>query len=187
MGKIIAVEYVSLDGVDQDPGPTGDFKHRGWTMPYWNDDLMKVQTDMLFASEALLLGRVTYQEFVASWPSRSGDPYTDRINSMPKFVASRTLRGSLDWNATLLEGDIATTVEAKAEASGDLLIYGSGELVSTLMQHNLIDVCVLMVYPLTLGSGQRYFRDGGDKTSFTLKSAKPTSTGVVVLTYEAAL
>jgi dihydrofolate reductase len=188
MAKITAVEYVSLDGVDQDPGPVGDFKHRGWTMPYWNDDLAKTQADILFASEAMLLGRVTYDVFAASWPLRSGDPFTDRFNSMPKFVASRTLRGSLDWNATALDGDVVTAVkQLKKQAAGDIVIYGSGELVNTLMQHKLIDVYVLMVHPLTLGSGQRYFRDGGDKASFTLKSAKATNTGVVVLTYDAEL
>jgi dihydrofolate reductase len=186
MAKIIAVEYVSLDGVDQVPGPAGDFEHRGWTVPYWNDDLAKAQGDILFASEAMLLGRTTYEVFAAAWPLRSGDPFTDRFNSMPKFVASRTLRGSLDWNATVLEGDVVTAVKRlKKQASGDIVIYGSGELVNTLMQHKLIDVFVLMLYPLTLGSGQRYFREGGDKALFTLKSAKATTMGVVLLTYEA--
>src|SRR3982751_1660245 len=90
MGKIIAVEYISLDGGVEDPGPAGEFRHRGWTMPYWSDELGKAQGDLLFASEALLLGRVTYQEFLAAWPSRSGDPFSDRINSMPKYVASRS-------------------------------------------------------------------------------------------------
>jgi dihydrofolate reductase len=185
MGKITAVEYLSLDGVDEDPGPQGDFKHRGWTMPYWNDDIGKLQTDLILASEALLLGRLTYDAFAASWPSRSGDPLSDRINSMPKFVASRTLRGSLDWNATAIEGDAATAVKQLKKASGDMIIYGSGELVNTLMQRKLIDVYVLIVYPLTLGSGQRYFKDTGEKSLFTLKNAQATSTGVVILTYEA--
>jgi len=127
---VIAAEYASLDGVMEDPGPTGEFEHRGWTMPYWNDELAKDQSDLLFASEALLLGRVTYDEFVASWPLRSGDPFTDRMNSMPKFVASRSLQEPLEWNATLLKGDVAEEVQTlKQQPGGSLLIYGSGELV----------------------------------------------------------
>jgi len=170
----------------EDPGPTGEFEHRGWTMPYWNDELAKDQSDLLFASEALLLGRVTYDEFVASWPLRSGDPFTDRMNSMPKFVASRSLQEPLEWNATLLKGDVAEEVQTlKQQPGGSLLIYGSGELVSTLMRHNLIDVYRVMLYPLTLGSGKRLFAGEMGKTTLTLSNTKTTSAGVVVLTYEA--
>src|SRR5262249_50844041 len=97
--KVVAAEYLSLDGVTEDPGPSGEFRYRGWTIPYWNDELAEHQSAVLFASEALLLGRVTYEEFVASWPLRSGDPFTDKMNSMPKFVASTTLAEPLDWNA----------------------------------------------------------------------------------------
>jgi hypothetical protein len=104
--RIVAAEYLSLDGVMEDPGPVGEYERRGWTVPYWDDDMAKWQTDQLFASDALLLGRVTYDEFVASWPLRSGDPFTDRMNSLPKFVASTTLRQPLEWNANLLEGDV---------------------------------------------------------------------------------
>ena len=103
MRKVVAAEYLSLDGVTEDPGGAGEFEHRGWTIPYWNDELAKYQSDQLFASDALLLGRVTYEEFVASWPLRSGDPFTDRMNSLPKFVASTTLEEPLEWNATLLK------------------------------------------------------------------------------------
>jgi hypothetical protein len=95
MSRIVAAEYLSLDGVTEDPGPAGEYEHRGWTVPYWNDDIEKWQTDQLFASNALLLGRVTYEEFVASWPLRSDDPFTDRMNSLPKFVASTTLEEPL--------------------------------------------------------------------------------------------
>jgi dihydrofolate reductase len=130
---------------------------------------------------------VTYEEFVAAWPLRSGDPFTDRINSLPKFVASTTLEEPLEWNATLLQGDVAEAVQKlKQQAGRDILIYGSGELVRTLMQHNLIDVYRIMLYPLALGTGLRLFRDEGDKTTLTLTDAKPTSTGVVVLTYQPA-
>jgi dihydrofolate reductase len=184
MGKILAAEYLTVDGVAEDPGPAGDFEHRGWTVPYWNDELADYQTELLFASDALLLGRVTYEEFVASWPSRSGDPFTDRINSMPKFVASTTLEEPLEWNATLLKGDIVDEVRKLKESDQSLLIYGSGELVHALRQENLIDVYRLMLYPLALAGGLRLFREGGARTELALTDATTTATGVVVLTYE---
>ena len=187
MGKIVAAEYVTLDGVTEDPGPAGEFEHRGWSLPYWNDELSEYQSELLFASDALLLGRVTYEEFVASWPLRSGDPFTDRMNSLPKFVASTTLEGPLEWNATLLDGDLAEEVrKLREQRDQNLLIYGSGELVHTLRQHNLIDDYRVMLYPLVLASGKRFLREGGDKTALVLTDAKTTSTGVAVLTYEAA-
>ncbi len=187
MRKVVAAEYLSLDGVTEDPGGAGEFEHRGWTIPYWNDELAKYQSDQLFASDALLLGRVTYEEFVASWPLRSGDPFTDRMNSLPKFVASTTLEEPLEWNATLLKGDLAEEVaKLKQQPGQDILIYGSGELVNTLMQHNLIDVYRVMLYPLALGTGKRFFRDGGEKTTLTLTDVKTNGAGVVMLTYRAA-
>jgi dihydrofolate reductase len=187
MGKIVVAEYLSLDGVMEDPGPAGEFEHRGWTSPYWNDELGAYQSELLFASDALLLGRVTYEEFVASWPLRSGDPFTDRMNSIPKYVASTTLAEPLAWNATLLKGDVADAVrQLKRQAGHDLLVYGSGALVNTLLRHHLVDVYRLMLYPLALASGQRLFREGGDMTTLTLSDAKTTGTGVVVLTYQPA-
>ena len=185
MGRITVAEYLTLDGVTEDPGHTGEFAHRGWTMPYWNDELAEFQSELFFASDALLLGRTTYEEFAASWPSRSGDPFTDRMNSMPKLVASTSLREPLEWNATLLEGDVADAV-AKLRADRNLLVYGSGTLVSTLIQHDLVDVYRRMLYPLMLAGGERFFREGGEPASLTLTDAKTTSTGVVVLTYESA-
>jgi dihydrofolate reductase len=186
MRRVIITEYLSLDGVMQDPGGSGEFEHRGWTIPYWNDELAKYQSDQLFASDALLLGRVTYEEFVASWPLRSGDPFSDRINSMPKFVASTTLEEPLEWNATLLKGDLAAQVAKLKQQSGQaLLIYGGGELVHTLMQHNLIDQLNLLVYPVVLGSGKRLFGDGST-TTLKLVDTKPFSSGVVALTYQPA-
>jgi dihydrofolate reductase len=185
MGRIVAAEYLSLDGVTEDPGPSGEFEYRGWTGPYWNEELSEYQSELLFASDALLLGRVTWQEFVASWPLRSGDPFTDKMNSMPKFVASTTLEEPLEWNSTLLKGDVVDEVQ-KLKPDQNLLVYGSGALVDTLMQQNLIDVYRLMLYPLALASGKRFFREGARKTTLALSHAKTTSTGVVVLTYEPA-
>jgi dihydrofolate reductase len=186
MGRIVAAEYLSLDGVTEDPGPSGGFKHRDWTSPYWNDELSEYQSELLFASDALLLGRVTWQEFVASWPLRSGDPFTDKMNSMPKFVASTTLEEPLEWNSTLLKGDVVDEVQKlKKDPDQNLLVYGSGALVDNLMQQNVIDVYRLMLYPVALASGKRFFREGPRKTTLALSDAKTTSTGVVVLTYEA--
>jgi dihydrofolate reductase len=187
MRRIVAAEYLSLDGVSEDPGPAGEYEHRGWTVPYWNDEIEKWQTDQLFASDALLLGRVTYEEFVASWPLRSGDPFTDRMNSLLKFVASTTLEEPLEWNSTLLKGDVVDEVaKLKDEPGEDILIYGSGALVNTLLAQSLIDEYRFMVYPLVLGSGKRFFRDDNDKTTLTLKRAETASTGVTMLVCEPA-
>jgi len=187
MRRIVAAEYLSLDGVMEDPGPAGEYEHRGWTVPYWNDEVSKWQTDQLFASDALLLGRVTYDEFVASWPLRSGDPFTDRMNSLPKFVASTTLQEPLEWNSTLLEGDVVEAVAKLKEQPGEnILIYGSSALVNTLLAHKLIDEYRFMIYPLVLGTGKRFFKDGGDKTALTLKRAETASGGVTMLVCEPA-
>jgi dihydrofolate reductase len=187
MRRVVAAEYLSLDGVTEDPGPAGEYEHRGWTVPYWDDDIAKWQTDQLFASDALLLGRVTYEEFVASWPLRSGDPFTDRMNSLPKYVASRTLQEPLEWNSTLLTGDVVDSVAALKDQPGeDILLYGSGALVNTLLPHNLIDEYRFMIYPLVLGTGKRFFSDDSDKATLTLKRAETSGTGVTMLVCEAA-
>jgi dihydrofolate reductase len=193
--KIVAETFLSLDGVTEDPGRFGEYEHRGWTVPYWNDDIEKWHTDQLFTSDALLLGRVTYEEFVAIWPRRrpdearqglrSGDPFTDRMNALPKFVASTTLQGPLEWNSTLLEGDVADAVANLKEQPGeDILIYGSGALVNTLMSHNLIDEYRFMIYPLVLGRGKRLFRDGDETMTLALKRSETARTGVIMLVCE---
>ena len=187
MRRIVAAEYLSLDGVCEDPGPAGDYEHRGWTVPYWNDDIAKWQTDQLFASDALLLGRVTYDEFVASWPLRSGDPFTDRMNSLPKFVASTTLDEPLEWDSTLIKGDVVDEVAKLKEQPGeDILIYGSPALVNMLLAHNLIDEYRFMIYPLVLGKGKHLFSDNNHKTKLTLKRTETAATGVAMLVCEPA-
>jgi dihydrofolate reductase len=185
--RVVAAEYLSLDGVMEDPGPAGEYEQRGWTVPYWNDDISQWQTDQLFASDALLLGRVTYDEFVASWPLRSGDQFTDRMNSLPKFVASTTLQEPLEWNATLLERDVVDAVAKLKEQPGeDLLIYGSSSLVNSLLPHKLIDEYRFMIYPLVLGTGKRFFKEGNAKATLELKRAETSSTGVTMLVCEPA-
>jgi len=174
MRRVIVTEYVSVDGVMQDPGGVGEIEHGGWTVPYWNDEIAKFQYDGLFASDALLLGRVTYEGFAAAWPDMTHEEgeFADRMNSLPKFVATRTL-DQLEWNATSLKGDVAEEVAKLKQQSGqDLLIYGSGELVRTLMQHNLIDQLNLLMYPVVLGSGKRLFGEGST-TTWRLVEAKP--------------
>jgi len=182
--RIVAAEYLSLDGVMEDPGPTGEFEHRGWTMPYWNDELAKWQTDQLFASDTLLLGRITYEEFAEAWTQRWGDPFTDKMNAMPKYVASTTLQEPIEWNANLLEGDVVAAVRALKQQPGeDILIYGSAGLVNTLIPHGLIDEYRLMIYPVVLGTGRRFFRDGHDMATLKLERAETTETGVAMLVF----
>ncbi len=188
MRKIIVLEYVTLDGVMQDPGGAETFEHGGWTTPYWHEEIGKFQLDRLFASDALLLGRVTYQGFAAAWPSMTDDVgFAERMNGLPKYVVSTTL-SEVAWNnARLMKGNVAEEVSRlKREVGQDILIYGSGELVQTLMHHDLIDEYRLLVYPVVLGSGKRLFRDGSDKKVLRLVETKTFSSGVVVLSYQPA-
>jgi dihydrofolate reductase len=189
MRNVVAAEYVTIDGVMQDPGGVGEIEHGGWSSEYFDDELAKYQSDQLLASDALLLGRVTFEGFAAAWPSmeEAEGEFAIRMNALPKFVASRTLNEPLAWNGTLLKGDLAKEVAKLKEKPGeDLLIYGSGELVNALHPHGLIDEYRLMVFPVTLGGGKRLFRDGTDMTALTLIDAQMTSSGVALLTYRQA-
>jgi dihydrofolate reductase len=175
MSKVVLVIYVSLDGVVENPS---------WTVPYWNDELAAYQRDQLFASDALLLGRVTYEEFAAAWPgmTEEGD-FGERMNSLPKYVATNTLR-TLGWNATAIEGDVVEALaKMKEQPEGDLLIYGSGTLVGTLMAHDLIDEYRFIVYPTVVGSGKRLFPEGSVVPTLQLADTVTFSTGVVSLVY----
>ena len=144
--------------------------------------------DALFAADALLLGRVTYQHFAAAWPSMTDEEgFAERMNTLPKYVASTTLQEPLAWNATLLHGAVpAPVAKLKQQPAGDLLVQGSGALVGTLMQHNLVDTYQLWVHPAVLGSGKRLFADGVAPTPLRLVDTRTTTTGVVRLTYQAA-
>ena len=188
MRKVIVSEYVSLDGVMEDPGGAEKFEHGGWTIPYWNDEIAKFKFDELFASDALLLGRVTYQGFAAAWPSMTDEAgFADRMNSLPKYVVSTTLEEPLAWNnSRLIKGNIAEEVaRLKQESGQDVLVFGSGTLAQTLHQYNLIDQYNLLVYPVVLGSGKRLF---GDRSNVALKlvETKTFSSGVVLLAYRSA-
>ena len=187
--RIVAVEYVTVDGVMQDPGGVGEIEHGGWSNQYFDDELGKVQTDQLFASDALLLGRVTFEGFAAAWPSmeETEGEFAVRMNALPKYVASRSLNEPLQWNGQLLKGEVVDEVaKLKQQPGQDLLIYGSSELVNALHPHGLIDEYTLMVFPVTLGIGKRLFREATDKTGLRLTDAKATGTGVALLTYRTA-
>jgi dihydrofolate reductase len=183
------MEYVTIDGVMQDPGGVGEIEHGGWSSPYFDDELGKVQSDQLFASGALLLGRVTFEGFAAAWPEmeESEGEFAVQMNTLPKYVASKSLSEPLPWNGTLLKGNVVEEVaELKQQPGQDLLIYGSSELVNALHPHGLIDEYVLMVFPVTLGVGKHLFRDGTDRTDLRLTDAKTTGSGVALLTYATA-
>jgi len=179
MRKVVLSEYVTVDGVMEAPNE--------WSFQFWNDELAKFKYDELFASDALLLGRVTYQGFAAAWPTMEGTgEFGERMISLPKYVASTTLTET-EWNATLIEGDAAEAVAVLKQQDGqDILIGGSADLAQTLMQHNLIDEYRLMVYPIIVGKGKRLFKEGIDAATLTLMDTKMTSTGVVILTYQPA-
>jgi dihydrofolate reductase len=180
MRKVVVSTFVTLDGVMEDPG--------GWQVPFFDEDLNRYAREGLFAADALLLGRKTYEEFAAAWPSITDEEgFADRMNSLPKYVASTTLKEPLAWNATLLTGDIAEAVaKLKQQPGQDLLVQGSGELAQTLLRHNLIDTYQLWVHPVVLGSGKRLFGDGGPATTLRLVDTSTTSSGIVILTYQQA-
>ena len=186
MRKVIVSMFVSLDGVMEDPGGAEKFEHGGWTIPYWDDQIGKFKLDELFASDTLLLGRVTYQGFAAVWPSQSDEAgFADRMNSLPKYVVSTTLQGVDEWNnSRLIKGNVAEEVSRLKEQPGqDILIAGSGLLVNSLLQDDLVDEYRLLVYPVVLGSGKRLFKEGSN-TSLRLVETKPFGSGVVLLTYQ---
>ena len=177
MRRVVLAMYVSLDGVVDEPA---------WTSEFRNDALAKYQYDQLFASDALLLGRVTYQGFAAAWPSMTDEAgFADRMNNLPKYVASTTL-DEAEWNASLIKENVADEVARLKQPGQDILIYGSADLVQTLMQHDLIDEYRLMVFPVVLGSGKRLFKEGSDSKVLRLVDTKTTSTGVALLTYQPA-
>jgi dihydrofolate reductase len=188
MRRVVAAEYLSVDGRMDMEDPEGrEDELGGWTAPYWNDELQRMQYDQLVKSDALLLGRLTYQGFAASWPSITDEEgFADRMNSLPKYVASTTLRELLEWNATLLNGNPVDEVRKLKQQPGQhILIYGSGELVRTLLPHDLIDELRLMIHPVFLGWGKRLLEDV-DRSALTLTDSRATEKGVATLTYEVA-
>lgn len=176
MGRVVWAEYVSVDGVVDNPT---------WTGSFWNDEIANLQKEQLFRSDALLLGRVTYEAFAASWPAMSDpDGFADRMNRLPKYVASRSLKEAT-WNATVIRGDVVDAVSRlKREVGGDILIYGSATLVHSLF--DLIDEFRLMVHPIVVGHGRHLFELGAPARTLKLSGTTTTSTGIVVAAYEPA-
>jgi len=185
MRKIVVGMFVSLDGVIEGPGPTDNFEHAGWTTPYFNEEVGQAIAENTFRSDALLLGRVTYQSFADTFSSQSGGQ-ADIMNNFPKYVVSTTLTKA-DWNnSTLIKGNVAQEIaKLKQQPGKDITISGSGALVHSLMQHGLIDEFSLLVMPVVLGTGKRLFPNGV-KANLKLVNAKPLSSGVVHLSYARA-
>ncbi len=187
MGRIVVTEFVSLDGVVEAPGGNESFKHAGWSFEInRGDEGNKFKLDETMSSEALLLGRVTYEGFAAAWPSRTDEAgFADKFNSMPKYVVSSTLEEP-EWNnSTVLTGDVADAVaKLKQEHDGDIVVHGSPQLVQTLIEHDLVDEYRLMVFPVVLGSGKRLFGETTDKKSLRLVDSKVVGDGVAILVYQ---
>jgi dihydrofolate reductase len=186
MGTIVVSEFVSADGVMEDPGGAEGTPHGGWTMPYWNDEIAEFKKEELFAAEAMLLGRRTYEGFAAAWPSMTDEAgFADRMNGIAKYVVTSTL-DTLDWNnSTPLGGDPAAAVAAlREQVAGNILVAGSATLVHELARHGLVDEYRLVVYPIILGGGKRLFGDG-TYTKLDLANEQRTSTGALLLAYRA--
>ena len=183
MGKVVVSQFVSVDGVIEDPGGAEDFEHGGWALQIdRGEEGNEFKLDEVMTSEALLLGRTTYEGFAAAWPTREGD-FADKFNTMPKYVVSTTLQEP-EWNNTsVLRGDLAEEVSnLKQQFDGDILVNGSRQLVSALADQGLIDEYRLMVFPTVLGSGKRLFGDGG-RTDLELVESKVVGDGVLILVY----
>ena len=187
MGRIVVTEFVSLDGVVEDPGGAEDFKYGGWSFEVSRgDEGDKFKLDETLSSEALLLGRVTYEGFAKAWPSREGE-FADKFNTMPKYVVSSTLEEP-EWNnSTVLKGDVAEeVVKLKQEQDGEIVVHGSPRLVQTLLEHDLVDELRLMVFPVVLGSGKRLFGETSDKKPLRLVDSKMVGDGVTILIFQPA-
>jgi dihydrofolate reductase len=187
MGRIVVTEFVSLDGVMQAPGGGEDFKYAGWTFKInrgTEGDQFKL--DETRESEALLLGRVTYEGFATAWPSRTGE-FADKFNSMPKYVVSSTLEAPAWNNSAVLKGDVVEEVRRLRQSmGGNIVVHGSAQLVQTLVEHDLVDELRLMVFPVVLGTGKRLFGETSDKKSLRLVNSKTVGDGIAILIYEPA-
>ena len=187
MGRIVVTEYISVDGVVEAPSGTEDFERVGWT-----DDFSRgpageqFKVDETMASDALLLGRVTYDTFAAVWPHVEGD-FADKFNTMPKYVVSSTL-GNPEWNnTTVLRGDVVEVVkDLKEQHRRDIVVHGSPQLAQTLIEHDLVDALHLLVYPVIVGAGKRLFAATSLKKNLRLVETKAFNDGVTLLVYEPA-
>jgi dihydrofolate reductase len=187
VGRIVVTEFMSLDGVIEDPGGAEDFKHGGWSFEFnRGDEGDKFKLDETLSSEALLLGRETYEGFAKAWPSREGE-FADKFNTMPKYVVSSTLEDP-EWNnSTVLKGDVVEEVtKLRQELDGDIYVHGSCQLAQALIEHDLVDELHLMVFPVVLGTGKRIFGETSDKKPLRLVDSKTVGDGVTILAYQPA-
>jgi dihydrofolate reductase len=172
--KVVESTFMSLDGVIDNP--------QNWSPPYWDDEHSAYSQKLMSGADELLLGRKTYEGFAQAWPQRSGDPFTDKINAMPKHVATRTLT-DLSWNARPLDGDAVTAVaELKGREGGDLLKYGTGEFSRALLENDLLDELHVWIFPVLVGKGQRLIEEI-DVTHLQLLESTPFASGIVVNAY----
>jgi dihydrofolate reductase len=187
MSRIVVTEFMSLDGVMEDPGGAEGTKHGGWTFKAERGPVGgQFKVDELMGADALLLGRVTYQAFAAAWPAMGGDEFGDRMNSVPKYVVSSTLNDAeATWgDTTVLRGDVVAEItKLKSEPGGDLLVEGSSQLVHTLAENGLVDEYRLMVFPVILGTGKRVFPDADVMSELTL-TTQAAENGTLLLTYQ---
>lgn len=187
MGRIVVTEFVSLDGVMQDPGGAEDFKYGGWVFEIERgEEGDKFKYDEVLDSEAFLLGRVTYDGFAEAWPQRDGD-FADRFNKMPKYVVGSKADASRWTNTTVLDGDpVEAARRVRDEHSGNIYVHGSRQLAQTLLEHDLVDQLNLMVFPVVLGTGDRMFGETSDKKKLRLVDSRVVGDGVAILIYEPA-
>ena len=192
MRKLSVNTFVSLDGVMQAPGgpeedPSGGFAHGGWSVNYWDQTMMDSMDGYMGKPFDLLLGRRTYEIFAAHWPNVTDDPAADALNGAAKHVASRTL-DKVEWrNSTLIDGDVVEYVRRLKEREGpEIQVHGSGDLIQTLLRHELIDELRVWIFPVLLGEGKRLFAAGTVPGSLKLASSQVSKTGVVLTTYEPA-
>ena len=188
MGKLVVTEFVSIDGIFEDPGGAEGYEHGGWTFEYSRgDDGDKFKLDELTEAGAQLLGRVTYEAFAEAWPSREG-PFADKLNNDPKYVVSATLENPTWQNTTVISADVPEEIaKLKAATDGTVLVAGSGTLVATLLANDLVDELRLMVFPTILGRGKRLFPEGIDRLKLTHVESKPVGPdGVQVQIYRRA-
>jgi dihydrofolate reductase len=187
VGRIVVTEFVSVDGVMEDPGGAEDYKHGGWAFEFnRGEEGDRFKLDETMSADALLLGRKTYEGFAEAWPSREGE-FADKFNSMPKYVLSSTLKDPEWQNTTVLEGDLEQAVARVRDAhEGDVVVHGSARLAQALIESDLVDELRLMVFPVVLGKGLRLFGETSDKKPLALKSSQAVGDGVAILVYERA-
>jgi dihydrofolate reductase len=188
MARIVVTEFVSLDGVMEDPGGAEGFKHGGWSFKFNDPEGMKFKLEETLGSGALLLGRVTYEGFAAAWPGRTDDVgFADKMNSMPKYVVSTTLRDP-SWGDTTVISDnvVEELAKLKQEPGDDIYVHGSRTLVQTLLANDLVDELHLMMFPVVLGGGKKVFGDFEDSKTLKLTSSRTLDNGTLILIYEPA-